>query len=79
MNSGGGNRPNPDLNLARPACLWMLYEATSGGLDLKPRNVEWNWQTLGDIQESMTLRWRLLECFPVKRLSYKGKKTVISW
>ena len=80
VNSGGGTQLNVELDLGKTPCLWMKYEATSSGLDLKPGKVEWDWQRLDDVQESLTGSWRILERLPFKRLTYKGgSSTTYRW
>ncbi|KAF8588043.1 hypothetical protein K439DRAFT_1336270 [Ramaria rubella] len=70
---GGGNQLNVGLDLGKTPFLWMKYEAASNGLDLKQGKVEWDWQKLDDVQESLTGPWRVLEWLPFKRLSYKDR------
>ena len=53
----------------------MTYEATSAGLKLSPTDVEWKWDELGRVHESLTLGWKLFEYLPFKRLSYKDARS----
>ncbi|OBZ68925.1 hypothetical protein A0H81_11001 [Grifola frondosa] len=69
---GGGNIDNEDLNRRHPSSLWMFYEAISMGLKLEPAYVEWEWDDLGDVKESLTSIWKFMEYLPIKRLSYDG-------
>ncbi|KAJ7512833.1 hypothetical protein B0H11DRAFT_1698006 [Mycena galericulata] len=73
---GGGIKKNLELNLSSVPLLWMENEATSAGLRLKPRasGGAWKMSELGqdDVHESLRGFWRLIEHFPVKRLSFKN-------
>ncbi|KAF8960786.1 hypothetical protein BDZ97DRAFT_1831829 [Flammula alnicola] len=73
---GGGNQPNVDLNLGRTPFLWMSFEAVSSGMRLQPSEVEWPWDKLDEVKESLTSVWWVLEWIPffIKRLSYKDPK-----
>jgi len=75
FNSGGGNEVNTDLNLGRTAGLWMAFEAISCGLQLEPNRGDWDWDTLGDVRESLTSVWHILEWLPFKRPTYKETPT----
>ncbi|EDR08351.1 uncharacterized protein LACBIDRAFT_294115 [Laccaria bicolor S238N-H82] len=70
--SGGGNRDNLDLDLGGTPFLWMSFEAVSSGLRLQSPRVEWPWDKLHEVQESLTYTWWICEWFPIKRLSYEG-------
>ena len=69
---GGGNVLNQDLDRSGIPLLWMSYEAISAGLLKKPSNVEWKWEQVGDVHESLTGVWNLFEYLPFKRLSYRN-------
>ena len=79
MSRGGGNVLNDDLDRRHPAFLWMSYEAISAGLKLNPTNVEWKWDELGQVHESLTFVWKLFEYLPFKRLSYKDAESHTWW
>jgi hypothetical protein len=49
----------------------MSYETISAGLRLNASNVDWKWDQLDQVNESLTFIWRLLEYLPVKRLTYR--------
>jgi hypothetical protein len=66
--SGGGNHPNPDMQSFGPALRWMSYEAMRWGLRMELYHGKWE---KFDNQSSMTLFWRIIECMPLTRLSYK--------
>ena len=68
--SGGGNRVNVDLDLGGTPFLWMSFEAVSSGLRLQSPRVEWPWDKLHEVKESLTYFWWICEWFPIKRLSY---------
>ncbi|KAF8508774.1 hypothetical protein BU17DRAFT_56534 [Hysterangium stoloniferum] len=73
---GGGNVVNDELDRRHPSFLWMSFEAVWAGLRLDRSNVAWNWDELGVINESLTFPWQLLECLPMKRLSYRSANGV---
>lgn len=75
FNRGGGNRENITLDLGHIPLLWMRHEAMVAGLRLKlDAIVEWNPDELDRKPEkSLKGGWWLLECLPVRRLSYKDK------
>ncbi|KAF8532009.1 hypothetical protein JB92DRAFT_3104395 [Gautieria morchelliformis] len=68
---GGGNQLNLNLELGKTSGLWMSYEAISSGLLMWPTKVDWDWNNLGEVKESLTPVWHILEWLPFKRLSYK--------
>ena len=59
--------------------LWMSYEAISAGLLMEPSNVEWKWEQLGEVNESLTGVWKLFEYLPFKRLTYKDSDSMTVW
>lgn len=69
--SGGGSTTNLDLDKFGPALRWMTYEAILAGLDMDPLRGEW--EKLIEPHNSMTVFWRIVECLPIKRLTYKGR------
>jgi hypothetical protein len=75
MGSGGGNQLNVNLKLGKTSGLWMSYEAISSGLQMRPTKVDWDWQNLGNVKESLTPVWRIFEWIPFKRLSYKDSSS----
>lgn len=78
VNRGGGNVLNPDLNRSGPPLLWMSYEAISAGLSMKLSNVEWKWEQLGKVNESLKGVWKLFEFIPFKHLTYKDSVSTTS-
>jgi hypothetical protein len=48
-----------------------MSEAINSGALLKPKKVEWDWQNLDVVKESLTGVWSLFEWMPFKRLSYE--------
>jgi len=70
--SGGGNQLNVNLDLGRTPGLWMMSEAINSGALLRPKKVEWDWQNLGAVKESLTGFWHLFEWVPFRRLSYEN-------
>ena len=75
--SGGGHTSNPKLNRFGPSLRWMSYEAILHGLKLEAH--QGDWKPLNRTS-SMTLGYKILECLPVRHLSYKGPdKTVFGW
>ena len=75
--SGGGNQLNRDLDLGRTPFLWMSFEAVSCGLHLRPTRVEWRWDHLQDMKESLTGVWHIFEWIPVKTLSYQDESSTV--
>ncbi|EGN94934.1 hypothetical protein SERLA73DRAFT_95550, partial [Serpula lacrymans var. lacrymans S7.3] len=61
-------------DIRSPSSLWMSYEVMSAGLNLKLHAsvVEWDWEQLGTVHESLKGTWHILEWLPVKRLTYKN-------
>ena len=49
----------------------MSYETITAGLRLHANKLDWKWDQLDQVNESLTFIWRLLEYLPVKRLTYK--------
>ncbi|CAG8703027.1 2076_t:CDS:2, partial [Acaulospora colombiana] len=72
---GGGNQLNLNLDLGRTPGIWMMSEAIGSGALLKPKKVEWDWQNLDVVQESLTGIWSLFEWIPFKRLSYQDSSS----
>ncbi|KAF8805056.1 hypothetical protein BYT27DRAFT_6682806 [Phlegmacium glaucopus] len=68
---GGGNILNPNLNRCGAPLLWMSYEAISAGLLMELSNLEWKWDQLGDVHESLTGFWKIAEFLPITRLTYE--------
>ncbi|KAL0952458.1 hypothetical protein HGRIS_006726 [Hohenbuehelia grisea] len=68
---GGGNVANMDLDKFGPALRWMTYEAIGYGLKTVPYTHKW--ATMHPI-ESLTPIWKVVECLPLRHLSYKGKE-----
>ncbi|EJD37496.1 WD40 repeat-like protein [Auricularia subglabra TFB-10046 SS5] len=64
---GGGSTANTSLNKFGPALRWMSWEATLAGLKLV--ETPDSWEAIG-VSKSMTMVWRIVECLPIKRLSY---------
>ena len=75
--SGGGNQLNHDLDLGKTPFLWMSFEAVSCGLRLRPTRVEWPWDHLQDMKESLTGVWHIFEWIPFKRLSYQDELSTV--
>ncbi|OBZ68929.1 hypothetical protein A0H81_11005 [Grifola frondosa] len=73
---GGGNVENGKFNFRHPSFLWMSYEATSMRLKLNGSDMEWRWCELGDIRESLTGLWKLLEYLPIRRLTYNDNHSI---
>lgn len=71
IDSGGGNRANPDLDRFGPSLRWMLLEAEAAGLRLKTAPFKW----FEDLKPSESLRgiWWLFEYMPITRLSYRSR------
>jgi hypothetical protein len=69
---GGGNVLNNNLDRRHPAFLWMSYEAVSAGLFLNVPDMEWKWNELGQVHESLTSVWKLFEYLPFKRPTYEN-------
>lgn len=78
ITSGGGNRPNENLDLRHPSLLWMKDEALSEGLKVRRKHVDWRWDQLSEVQESMKFPWNLFEYVPLRRLSYMDEKD-LTW
>ena len=76
---GGGNVINNDLDRRHHSFLWMSHEAVWAGLRLNRPTVEWKWDELGSLRESLTLAWKPLEYFPLKRLSYESAAGFTRW
>ncbi|KAG5219552.1 WD40 repeat protein [Salix suchowensis] len=72
VRSGGGNVQNNRLDRGHAALLWMSYEANTAGLKTHPSRVDWKWENLSEVHESLTAVWLPMEYLPVKRLSYKS-------
>lgn len=74
--SGGGNREKTGkaLNFQDMPLLWMREEAFDAGLRLNPPKIAFRFEDLKEpnINDSLTLRWWLLELFPVRRLCYNN-------
>ncbi|KAJ7678033.1 hypothetical protein DFH06DRAFT_1316817 [Mycena polygramma] len=72
---GGGTKKNLELNLSSVTVLWMENEATLAGLRLEPpaNGGVWNLKELDhdNLHESLEGLYRLMEYFPMRRLSYK--------
>ncbi|PVF95702.1 hypothetical protein CPB86DRAFT_710764 [Serendipita vermifera] len=68
---GGGNQLNVNLDLGRTPGIWMMSEAIGSGALLRPKKVEWDWQNLDVVKESLTGIWYPFEWIPFKRLSYE--------
>ncbi|KDQ34115.1 hypothetical protein PLEOSDRAFT_1011627, partial [Pleurotus ostreatus PC15] len=58
------------LDRGHAALLWMSYEANTAGLKTHPSRVDWKWENLSEVHESLTAVWLPMEYLPVKRLSY---------
>ena len=56
----------------------MSHEAVRAGLRLNRSTVDWKWEELGSMRESLTLAWKPLEYLPIKRLSYQSTEG-ITW
>ena len=69
---GGGNDNNESLDRRHPSFLWMSHEAVRASLKLNHHTVDWKWDELGLVHESLTLAWRPLEFLPLKQLSYES-------
>ena len=67
-----------DLDRRHPSFLWMSHEAVRAGLKLNRTTVDWKWDELGLLRESLTLAWKPLEYLPIKRLSYASAEG-ITW
>ncbi|KZP19841.1 hypothetical protein FIBSPDRAFT_743308 [Athelia psychrophila] len=66
-------RVNTGLQLADIPLLWMRNQAIMAGLHLKAADITWKLTDLErDPKPSLGVIWKVLEYFPVKRLSYKG-------
>ena len=77
VSRGGGNVLNPDLDRSGAPLLWMSYEAISAGLLMEPSNVQWKWEQLGDVHESLTgFIWNLFEYLPFKRRTYRDSHSM---
>lgn len=68
---------NRDLDLGRVSFLWMSFEAVSCGLRLRPTRVEWRWDRLHEMKESLTGVWHVLEWIPFKTLSYRDESSTV--
>ncbi|ESK97887.1 hypothetical protein Moror_17316 [Moniliophthora roreri MCA 2997] len=68
--SGGGNTENTGLDINGPSLRWMVREAKKAGLRMEPFFDWGNIQKVGHIHESLSVIWRPLEYFPLRRLSY---------
>ncbi|EGO04118.1 hypothetical protein SERLA73DRAFT_47031, partial [Serpula lacrymans var. lacrymans S7.3] len=64
-------------DIRSPSSIWMSYEAISAGLqlDMDDTIVEWNWDKLGEVRESLKGVWHILKWLPLKRLAYKDEET----
>ncbi|THV02718.1 WD40 repeat-like protein [Dendrothele bispora CBS 962.96] len=67
---GGGNDYNLKSDHFGPALRWMSYEAISCGLKMESYRGEWK---PIKFNESLTGFWKVLECLPFRRLSYKDE------
>ncbi|THH17761.1 hypothetical protein EW146_g3118 [Bondarzewia mesenterica] len=68
---GGGNVFNPDLKRSGPPLLWMSQEAKLAGIEMELSSFKWDWKKLGDVNESLSGVWWLLEYAPIKQLTFK--------
>ncbi|KZP22037.1 hypothetical protein FIBSPDRAFT_490488 [Athelia psychrophila] len=76
---GGGSRLNKDLQSGDMPLLWMRNEAMAAGLRLKAVDRNWTAVNLGHpLTNSLGPLWKIVEQFPLRRLSYKGHISVIS-
>jgi hypothetical protein len=77
LDSSGGNQLNLDLDLGRTPGIWMMSEAINSGAFLKPKKVEWDWQNLDVVKESLTGVWHLTKqntrTWPLSRLSRRSR------
>ncbi|KAJ2914830.1 hypothetical protein MD484_g5576, partial [Candolleomyces efflorescens] len=67
---GGGNKDNVELNNRRPSLRWMVSEAASFGLRLKPISRELWASEQVEVRESLKGCWHLLELFPFRRSTF---------
>ena len=74
--SGGGNAYNVNSQSLGPALRWMSYEAINHGLRMHPFEGTWKER---EINESLTGFWRILELFPLKRLTYNSQNKTTWW
>ncbi|KAF4604337.1 hypothetical protein EYR40_001516 [Pleurotus pulmonarius] len=65
------------LDRGHAALLWMSYEANTAGLKTHPSRVDWKWENLSEVHESLTAVWFPMEYLPVKRLSYKSATSTV--
>ncbi|KAF7441271.1 hypothetical protein PC9H_001620 [Pleurotus ostreatus] len=65
------------LDRGHAALLWMSYEANTAGLKTHPSRVDWKWENLSEVHESLTAVWLPMEYLPVKRLSYKSATSTV--
>ena len=70
---------NNDLDRRHPSFLWMSHEAVWAGLRLNRSTVDWKWDELGSLRESLTLAWKAFEYLPIKRLSYESAEGITWW
>lgn len=73
---GGGNAANTTLDRFGPSLRWMSFEAVLAGLRIE--NGPRAWEPI-QISKSLTPTWWLIECMPIKRLSYRDRRSTISW
>ncbi|KAF8532001.1 hypothetical protein JB92DRAFT_3080805 [Gautieria morchelliformis] len=53
----------------------MCVSPLLGGLQMRPTKVDWDWNNLGEVKESLTPVWRIFEWLPFKRLSYEDSSS----
>ncbi|PPQ84948.1 hypothetical protein CVT25_004461 [Psilocybe cyanescens] len=73
---GGGNVTNLELDHFGPSLRWMSYEAIKKGLKMEPHRHPF--KSLIPMS-SMNMFYRVVEYFPISRLSYKGRDDIIRW
>ncbi|KAF8833616.1 hypothetical protein BDN67DRAFT_985910, partial [Paxillus ammoniavirescens] len=64
---GGANSPGKSFHAGNVSLMWMRHEAAECGLLLKPTDIVWTPVDLDyGTSNSLSLRWKILELFPVK-------------
>ncbi|KZV92974.1 hypothetical protein EXIGLDRAFT_674515 [Exidia glandulosa HHB12029] len=70
-----GSHSDIALDRFGPSLRWMSFEATQLGLQLKATPYKWN---DSQISESLAGFWKVLECLPLRRLSFNGAEHTTS-
>ncbi|KAF9543677.1 WD40 repeat-like protein [Agrocybe pediades] len=70
---GGSNVQNMGMDKSRPPLRWMVHEAGSLGLRMKPFTRELSSEEHIEVKESLTGLWTVLEWLPFRRWTFNGE------